>query len=125
MTICQGTIEMLKSLTEDFIDFTRFENNKGLPIQKESVNIDDFLIDIKNIFSFQAEEKGIDFEINISSDLPESISTDPKRLKQVILNLLSNAFKFTQEGKISISLDSRSSLSENFEEVSYNDSLKE
>ena len=65
MTICQGTIEMLKSLTEDFIDFTRFENNKGLPVRKESVNISTFFNDIKNIFSFQAEEKGIEFGIQI------------------------------------------------------------
>ena len=104
MTICQGTIEMLKSLTEDFIDFTRFENNKGLPVQKSEVHVNNFFKDIDNIFSFQAEEKGIQFKINMDSELPDTIQTDPKRLKQVILNLLSNSFKFTQKGKIEISL---------------------
>ena len=62
MTICQGTIE-------DFIDFTRFENNKGLPVNKESVNITTFFYDIQNIFSFQAEEKGIEFGIEISKHI--------------------------------------------------------
>lgn len=102
--ICQGTIEMLRSLTEDFIDFTRFENEKGLPIKKESVNIREFFNDIDNIFSFQAEEKDLRFDINMSPDVPDTIYTDPKRLKQVVLNLLSNSFKFTQRGKIEINL---------------------
>lgn len=66
LTICLGTIEMLRSLTEDFIDFTRFENEKGLPIKKEFVNIKDFFQDIENIFGFQAEEKDIRFDVNIS-----------------------------------------------------------
>jgi len=104
LTVCQGTIEMLRSLTEDFIDFTRFENEKGLPIKKESVHIKEFFHDIDNIFGFQAEEKDLRFDINIASDVPETIYTDPKRLKQVVLNLLSNSFKFTQRGKIEINL---------------------
>ena len=104
LTICQGTIEMLRSLTEDFIDFTRFENERGLPIKKELVNIKDFFEGINNIFGFQAEEKDLNFGINIGSNVPQNIVTDPKRLKQVILNLLSNSFKFTQRGKIEVNL---------------------
>ncbi|CAI2382052.1 unnamed protein product [Moneuplotes crassus] len=104
MSICKSTIELLRSLTEDFIDFTRFENNKGLPIQKEAVDLSKFFDDIENIFVFQAEEKGITFEINMDKSLPSTIRTDPKRLKQIILNLLSNSFKFTQKGKIAINL---------------------
>lgn len=95
---------MLRSLTEDFIDFTRFENEKGLPIKKESVNIREFFSDINNIFGFQAEEKELRFDINMSTEVPDTIYTDPKRLKQVVLNLLSNSFKFTQRGKIEINL---------------------
>lgn len=107
MSICKSTIELLKSLTEDFIDFTRFENNKGLPVQKEHVDLGSFFHEIENIFVFQAEEKGIKFEINMDDSLPMAIRTDPKRLKQIVLNLLSNSFKFTQRGKISINLYSR------------------
>jgi signal transduction histidine kinase len=65
MTICRGTIETLRCLTEDFIDFTRFENQKGLPINKEAVNLRTMIDEIKSIFIFQAEEKGIDFYVNI------------------------------------------------------------
>ena len=110
LMICQGTIEMLRSLTEDFIDFTRFENEKGLPIKKENIDIKDFFGDIENIFGFQAEEKNLRFDINMTPDVPETIHTDPKRLKQVLLNLLSNAFKFTQRGKIEINLNVKSDI---------------
>ena len=105
--ICQGTIEMLRSLTEDFIDFTRFENEKGLPIKMENIKIDEFMKSIENIFKFQAEEKDLQFMININPSVPCDIYTDPKRLKQVLLNLLSNAFKFTQRGKIEIKIDTK------------------
>ena len=110
LMICQGTIEMLRSLTEDFIDFTRFENEKGLPIKKENVNIKEFFSEIDHIFAFQAEEKNLRFDINTSHEVPDSIHTDPKRLKQVLLNLLSNAFKFTQRGKIEINLNVKSNI---------------
>ena len=113
LMVCQGTIEMLRSLTEDFIDFTRFENEKGLPIKKEWVNLKEFFAEIDNIFSFQAEEKDLRFDINWSHEVPHTINTDPKRLKQVILNLLSNSFKFTQRGKIEINLSVKKALKEN------------
>lgn len=95
---------MLRSLTEDFIDFTRFENEKGLPIRMENIEIKKFFTQIKDIFGFQAEEKGLNFSVNYSPDVPEVIYTDPKRLKQVVINLLSNSFKFTQRGNIEINL---------------------
>jgi signal transduction histidine kinase len=104
---------MLRSLTEDFIDFTRFENEKGLPINKESIKIIEFFTEIENIFAFQADEKGLGFGINYTHEVPETIYTDPKRLKQIIINLLSNSFKFTQIGKIEINLQvTQSSISD-------------
>lgn len=105
LTICLGTIEMLRCLTEDFIDFTRFENQKGLPVKMETFSLQEILHEIENIFEFQAEEKDLIFKVNISNIVPQKIETDPKRLKQVLLNLLSNAFKFTKSGKIEITCD--------------------
>jgi signal transduction histidine kinase len=114
LSVWQGTIEMLRSLTEDFIDFTRFENEKGLPIKKESIKIKEFFNEIKNIFDFQAEEKRIRFEVNASFNVPDYFYTDEKRLKQVILNLISNSFKFTQKGKIEIKLSAKKELDKTF-----------
>lgn len=68
------------------------------------VIVKDFFNDIDSIFSFQAEEKNLKFGVNLDPNVPESIHTDPKRLKQVVLNLISNSFKFTQMGKIEINL---------------------
>jgi len=66
LAVCNWTIETLKCLTEDFIDFTRFENQKGLPVQKESVEVRSILGEIRNIFIFQAEEKELEFNLDIS-----------------------------------------------------------
>lgn len=118
LLICQGTIEMLRSLTEDFIDFTRYENKKGLPIKKEPIDIRSFFESVKNIFGFQAEEKNLRFDVNISKNVPVEMNTDPKRLKQVMMNLLSNSFKFTLRGKIEINLFvKKSTLSANKDEL--------
>lgn len=65
LNICQSTIEMLRCLTEDFLDFTRFENKKGLPIKVELFNLSHMMSDIQSIFEFQAEEKNLKFKINI------------------------------------------------------------
>ena len=65
LKICTGTIEMLSSLTEDFLDFTRFENKKDLPIKVELFNLSHMMSDIQSIFEFQAEEKNLKFKINI------------------------------------------------------------
>jgi two-component system, chemotaxis family, sensor kinase CheA len=104
-SICEATIELLRSLTEDFIDFTRFENGRGLPINKEKVDIAELAKSIEDIFKYQAEEKELEFSIIRGPSVPQTVFTDKKRLKQVLLNLLSNAFKFTQVGKIGIKLN--------------------
>jgi CheY-like chemotaxis protein len=57
---------------------------------------------MERTFRQLASEKGLEFEANFSADLPESIRTDEKRLQQVVLNLLSNAFKFTAQGKVEL-----------------------
>lgn len=125
LLICQGTIEMLRSLTEDFIDFTRYENKKGLPIKKETINIVNFLNSIKNIFGFQAEEKDLRFEVSISKEVPKEFTVDPKRLKQVMMNLLSNSFKFTLRGKIAVNLYvKKSTLLSNKDELAHEVQLK-
>lgn len=107
--ICKGSIEMLKSLVEDFIDFTRFENDSVVPINKKSVNLKFLIENVKDMFEMQAEEKQIDLKVNIDNKVPDFFKTDPLRLKQILMNLLSNALKFTSKGSIEVDV-----LFENF-----------
>ncbi len=52
-----------------------------------------------------ADDKGLGFDVHLGDALPAAIDTDPKRLQQVLKNLLSNAFKFTEQGKVDLTID--------------------
>lgn len=93
---------MLKTLIEDFIDFTRFEEKSTISIYKENVRIRYLVDSVEEMFSIQAQEKNIEFNVNVARDVPEYFKTDSVRLRQILLNLLSNALKFTMKGSISI-----------------------
>lgn len=67
---------MLKTLVEDFIDFTRMENATGIKIHKEPTDLKNLIETTKDIFEVQAEEKGLEFRTNIPEDLPSNWKTD-------------------------------------------------
>src|SRR3546814_6603052 len=59
---------------------------------------------MERTFRQLAADKGLDFEVDFDTRLPAAIRTDEKRLQQVVLNLLSNAFKFTSQGSVTLSV---------------------
>jgi CheY-like chemotaxis protein len=68
------------------------------------VAFSDVIRTLQRTFRHVAEEKGLDFTIGTSPALPYSLETDPMRLRQILTNLLSNAFKFTEHGRISVNI---------------------
>ena len=60
-----------------------------------------FLTQLIDMFTVQAQDKGIAFDFKAPRDLPLAVATDEKRLRQIIINLLSNAIKFTRDGGVS------------------------
>lgn len=93
--------ELLVSLVNDILDFSKIEAGK---IEIESINFSlDFVMEnIKTILNSQAKEKGLDLLFDIDKNIPQTISSDPLRLTQIIINLTSNAIKFTHQGSITI-----------------------
>jgi signal transduction histidine kinase/DNA-binding NarL/FixJ family response regulator len=89
----------LLTLINDVLDLSKIEARK-LELEITSVNLKDFLQGIIEICWIRADQKMIRFQVEIDPRLPIGIKTDPKCLRQVLLNLLGNAIKFTDSGSV-------------------------
>jgi CheY-like chemotaxis protein/two-component sensor histidine kinase len=93
----------LLNLISDILDLSKIESGT-VSVDAEEVYFNNLLDMIGRPFRHEAENRKLQFEIAISPDLDRSIITDSKRLQQVLKNLLSNAFKFTAEGGVKLSV---------------------
>ena len=89
----------LLTLINDILDLSKIEAGK-IELQYEDVDIHSFFNELKNIFSLKIIEKELKFILEISSGVPTGIHMDEVRLRQVLLNLIGNAIKFTDKGHI-------------------------
>lgn len=93
----------LLGLINDILDLSKIEAGK-LDLELESVNPYSIFKEIKNIFSYKIQEKGLEFKMEMEEDIPKGLILDEIRLRQILVNLVGNAIKFTQEGEIKISV---------------------
>jgi len=91
----------LLNLINDILDLSKIESGT-VTIEVGEMPLASLQQHMERTFRQLASEKGLTFEVNFSPELPQSIHTDEKRLQQVVLNLLSNAFKFTAKGKVEL-----------------------
>lgn len=89
------------SLVNDILDYSQIKAGK-FELNLSNFNVRDLVDEVYRMFEYQASEKEIFLLKNIDNDVPIKIVNDHRRLKQVLINLLSNANKFTTEGSISI-----------------------
>ncbi|MEM7017927.1 MAG: response regulator [Pseudomonadota bacterium] len=90
----------LLNLINDILDLSKIEAGK-IDMHFEMLHLQSLSEDVTRNFEHVAENKGLTFEIHQDDNLPAAINTDSQRLNQILNNLLSNAFKFTEQGKIS------------------------
>ena len=91
----------LLELINDILDFSRIEAQQ-LEVQRQPVDLLLLLKDVESYFLLKAEEKGISFRVDYRIPLPSHIYADQTRLKQILLNLCSNAIKFTEQGGVTV-----------------------
>lgn len=94
----------LLGLLNDILDLSKIEAGK-LELEKQSLVLSAFLTDIYFLMQGAAVDKNLQLRIEAPNPLPITIYTDPMRLRQVILNLMGNAIKFTHEGEIVLKID--------------------
>ncbi|SHJ97655.1 response regulator [Paramaledivibacter caminithermalis] len=93
----------LLDLINDILDISKIEAGK-MDISLENMNLEELIYDLECSFKQFAIEKGISFKVEASDDLPDFIYTDPQKVKQIVNNLLSNAFKFTEKGGVTVNI---------------------
>jgi len=91
----------LLTLINDILDISKIESGK-LAIQMEPTNLRLIIDEIEKIFHGKIKDKGISFIIDVDKNLPEFMVSDETRLRQIVLNLVSNAVKFTDEGYVKL-----------------------
>ncbi|NES66353.1 MAG: response regulator [Okeania sp. SIO2D1] len=95
----------LLNLINDILDLAKIEARK-LELHPTAIHLPSLLESIVEIIRIRAEQKGITFNFQVSSQLPTGVWADEKRLRQVLINLLGNAIKFTERGSVTFQVES-------------------
>jgi len=101
LDILINSSDSLLSLVNDILDFSKIEAGQS-ELELNDFNLKELLIDVSNIIENKAEEKGLEFKLEIGTNVPEFVNGDNYKLKQIILNLAKNAIKFTNKGMVKI-----------------------
>ena len=99
LAIIQESGQHLLTLINDILDFARMEATK-LELTATEVALARFLQGVTDIIQVKAEEKSLKFSLEAARELPPAVRVDEKRLRQILLNLLGNAIKFTDTGRV-------------------------
>jgi CheY-like chemotaxis protein/signal transduction histidine kinase len=99
----------LLELINDILDLAKIESGT-ISLEVEALSLGELQLYLERTFEQVAQSKELSFTIALSPDLPASINTDIKRLQQILKNLLSNAFKFTERGGVTLSVATQNAL---------------
>ena len=103
LSIVDQSANALLSIINDILDFSKIEAGK-LELAIEKVDVYEISSQAADIITYQAQNKGLEMLLNLPADLPRFIYIDSVRLKQILVNLLGNAVKFTEKGEIELKI---------------------
>ena len=109
LTSIRRSSEHLAGLIDGLLDIARIEAGR-LEIMRDQINLRVLLTQVASIFEEEARIKNISFELRTEGLLPAFVRADEKRLRQIIINLLSNAIRYTEEGKVTFTLTYRNEV---------------
>ena len=99
LTTVQSSAESLLMIINDVLDFSKIEAGK-LDLEEINFKLRDTLADTTHTLNLRAHQKGLELACDVPADVPDYLIGDPGRLRQVVVNLISNAIKFTDKGEI-------------------------
>lgn len=101
--------EHLAGLIDGLLDISRIEAGR-IEIMRDRINLRTLLSQVASIFEAEAAEKGIEFKLETEGRIPTLVGTDEKRLRQIVINLLSNAIRYTDNGSVLFKLTYRNEV---------------
>jgi CheY-like chemotaxis protein len=107
--VIRRSAEHLSHLVEGLLDIAQVEGG-ALKLSREAIRFPEFLDQIVDMLQLQAQAKGITLALAGPQGLPEFVHADPKRLRQVLINLITNAIKFTDHGSVTLNVAYRNQL---------------
>ena len=94
----------LVELVNDILDISKLEANR-ISIENQVYQLPSLLKEIKAVTEVRAQNKKLNYEIRISGNLPVQLNGDEKKLRQIMMNIISNAIKYTREGSVNVRLE--------------------
>ena len=104
ITIIDRNSHHVLRIIDDILDLSKVEAGKML-IEHIVFSLPEMLADFTSLMGLRAREKGIDFELKIPTTIPECIVSDPTRLRQILTNVVGNAIKFTERGRVQVAVN--------------------
>ena len=108
LELVKTSADSLLSIINDVLDFSKAEAGK-LQVDRVDFNLRDTLEDVLKTFGVRAAQKGLELACEVSEDVPDVVVGDPTRLRQVLVNLLGNAVKFTEQGEVAVQVHAETS----------------
>ena len=99
----ERSADALLLIIDDILDFTKIEAGR-LELSAAPFNIRESLASIEALFAEPAAQKGLSLAVTVESSVPERVAGDPGRIRQILLNLIGNAVKFTEEGDVAVAV---------------------
>ena len=99
----QSASEMLLALINDILDMSKIESGK-MDIVQTTYDLGAMLSDLVGMIWIRAKEKGLEFHVDVDQSLPSQLYGDEVRIKQILINMLNNAVKYTSEGAVTLAI---------------------
>ncbi|MDD5481258.1 DAHL domain-containing protein, partial [Rhodoferax sp.] len=107
ISLVKTSADALLTVINDILDFSKIESGK-MTVEVIEFSLEAMLRDTLKTLAVRAHQKGLELLLQVAPNVPDRVSGDPGRIRQVILNLIGNAIKFTEHGEIEVSIDADS-----------------
>lgn len=104
LNIVKSSAHSLLHIVNDILDFSKIESGK-MDIENIEFSLEQMMRDTMRSLAVRAHQKGLELLLHVATDVPDKLMGDPGRLRQIIVNLVGNAIKFTETGEIEVSVN--------------------